>query len=32
MIGWTTGGFSFGPAVPVATKPAVTLSAERILI
>ncbi len=32
MMGWTTGRFSFDPAVPIVTNPALALSAQSILM
>ncbi|HET7504606.1 MAG TPA: DUF4388 domain-containing protein [Kofleriaceae bacterium] len=32
MVGWTTGRFSFDPAVPVITNPSIALSAQSILM
>jgi hypothetical protein len=32
MMGWTAGRFSFDPAVPIVTNPALALSAQSILM
>jgi hypothetical protein len=32
MVGWTSGRFSFDPAVPIVTNPALALSAQSILM
>jgi hypothetical protein len=32
MVGWTSGRFSFDPAVPIVTNPVLALSAQSILM